>query len=144
MSKLHEHKPQLHQRVMHRRSELEATLALLEQDELTRTSPRAQAVADALAVLDSNLSAGWEHVGEVEAAQLARWLDNTPVLIETAVEPAQAEAIFRHLEGRWHLESAGFPMQNFQLEPAPPNAVTQTMKVLSPVAPSDTPNPTSP
>ena len=125
-----EHKPELHQRVMHRRSELEATLAHLSKDENTAKSLRAQAVTNALAVLDNNLSAGWEHVGAVESAQLARWLETTPILVDASVDQAQSEALYAHHEGRWHLEAAGFPMQNFELEPAPPNAKTRPMSTM--------------
>jgi len=131
MSAQPEHKHQLHQRVMHRRSELEATLALLNGDAATAKSARAQAVSEALAVLDGNLGSGWEHVGELEAMQLARWLENTPILVESTIEEGQAAAIFQHLEGRWHLETAGFPMQNFKPAPVANNAVTQTMPILS-------------
>ena len=84
-----EHKQQLHQRILERRSQLEANLRRLQANEETAASERLRAVDGALAELKTHSSGSdWSAVGESEAAALSRWLDQTRFLIEGDSTPA--------------------------------------------------------
>lgn len=68
-------KSQLRARVEQRLSELQAALSRPTSSTMSRSW--AQNIQDAIATAQASLSGGWEHVGEVEAAQLSRWLETT-------------------------------------------------------------------
>jgi hypothetical protein len=104
-----EHKKQLHEQILLRCSELEGTLSTMHNDERLAVSDRARAIEGALAALETHLSGGWEVIGEVEAAELTRWLDTTNVLYEPNAAPRVTSAVWARLEARWKLEQYKMP-----------------------------------
>ena len=77
-------KEQLRRRVMQRESELSKALEGLEGNEERRS-----ALQGALDAGRDYLKTGWEHIGEVEAAQLSRWLETSDTLVAQGI-PADA------------------------------------------------------
>ena len=75
-----QHKEELHARILERQVALTATRKALEADAHTVNGEQARAVDAALAQLDIHLKSGWENVGEMEAAELSRWLESTRTL----------------------------------------------------------------
>jgi len=69
-------KEQLRRRVMQRESDLSKALGELEGNEERRNA--LQAAIDAGRDV---LKTGWEHIGEVEASQLSRWLETSETLV---------------------------------------------------------------
>jgi hypothetical protein len=104
-----EHKKQLHEQILVRCSELEATLNALRGDEHLAQSGRARAVEDALSALETHLSGGWDVIGDVEAAALSRWLESTRFLHQPGAAPCSVGAIWARLEARWKLDGAKVP-----------------------------------
>jgi hypothetical protein len=80
----HEHKKQLHARILERCTLLYVTLSGLEANPDTATSERAGAVEEALAALQSHLTGGWDSIDESEAVALARWLRTSRFLVDDA------------------------------------------------------------
>jgi hypothetical protein len=72
-----EHKKQLHERVEARRQELECALSGLKSSDGTAPQEKVLAIETALQGLDAHLTGGWDRVSEVDAAQLAQWLEGT-------------------------------------------------------------------
>jgi hypothetical protein len=88
----HEHKKQLHDRILERCTQLYVTLGGLEAEAATATCERARAVEQALAALKTHLSGGWDAIDESEAAALTRWLESSRFLVGDAKpEPAAIE-----------------------------------------------------
>jgi hypothetical protein len=87
-------KAQLHRRVQTRLTDLEAArVQLAGQD---GNNQRAQAIETAIQVAQGQMTGGWEHVGQVQAAQLSLWLTSTEQLIlpspaETSAAQTRAE-----------------------------------------------------
>lgn len=77
-------KEQLRRRVMQRESDLSKALEGLEGNEERRS-----ALQGALDAGRDYLKTGWEHIGEVEAAQLSRWLETSDTLVAQGI-PADA------------------------------------------------------
>ena len=75
-------KEQLHHRVSVRMAELEAALAQLEGRQ--SHGERALAIATSIDTAKASMSGGWERVGEMEAAQLSKWLQTSEDLRVTA------------------------------------------------------------
>jgi hypothetical protein len=89
----HEHKKQLHDRVLERRGQLTESLLGLKADPLSAGSERARAVDAALAALETHLTGGWEAIDEPESAALTRWLESSRFLFDDAVAtPTMAPA----------------------------------------------------
>jgi hypothetical protein len=80
----HEHKKQLHDRILERCTELYVTLGGLEAEPATATCERARAVEEALAALKTHLSGGWDVIDESEAAALTRWLESSRFFVGDA------------------------------------------------------------
>jgi hypothetical protein len=80
----HEHKKQLHDRILERCTQLYVTLGGLEAEAATATCERARAVEEALAALKTHLSGGWDTIDESEAAALTRWLESSRFLVDDA------------------------------------------------------------
>jgi hypothetical protein len=83
----HEHKQQLHERVLERCSELKASLKSLQKDPQSAKSERARAVEESLAALDTHMTSGWEAIGEAESAALTRWLESSRFLFDSQPVP---------------------------------------------------------
>lgn len=75
-------KEQLHHRVSVRMAELEEALAQLEGRQ--SHGERALAIATSIDTAKASMSGGWERVGEMEAAQLSKWLQTSEDLRVTA------------------------------------------------------------
>lgn len=104
-----EHKKQLHEQIFLRSGELEGTLSTMQSDERLAVSDRARAIESAQAALETHLSGGWDVVGEVEAAELTRWLETTRSLCDPNAAPRVASAVWARLEARWKLEQYKVP-----------------------------------
>ena len=78
----HEHKKQLHDRVVERADELKAMLAGFKSDPEKAKSERAVAIERALAALETHLGGGWDVIDESEAAALTRWLESSRFLVD--------------------------------------------------------------
>ena len=78
----HEHKKQLHDRVLERCRQLQASLMGLYADPHSAKSERARAVEQSLAALQTHLSSGWESIDESEALALTRWLGLSRFLVD--------------------------------------------------------------
>lgn len=76
---VNDNKDQLRRRVMQRETDLANALTAL--DGSTANFERRDALVGALDAVRDVTKAGWEHVGEVEAAQLSRWLETSETLI---------------------------------------------------------------
>ena len=76
----HEHKKQLHDRVLERCTQLQAHLVGLQADPHSAKSEHARAVENALAALQTHLSGGWDSIDESESAALTRWLESSRFL----------------------------------------------------------------
>jgi hypothetical protein len=85
-----EDKSQLRRRVESRMSEMEAALGQLATDAAHES--RARDITTALEGAKGSISGGWDHVGEMEAAQLAHWLESTKFLVVQAAKPAPVPA----------------------------------------------------
>ena len=83
-----QHKEELHARVMERRAALASTRERLAADAHTANGEQLRGVDSALAQVDLHLKADWASVGEVEAAELARWLEAT----NTMQQPPKGQA----------------------------------------------------
>ncbi|HPH29377.1 MAG TPA: hypothetical protein PLA87_21155 [Pseudomonadota bacterium] len=81
-------KEQLHHRVSVRMAELEEALAQLEGRQ--SHGERALAIATSIDTAKASMSGGWERVGEMEAAQLSKWLQTSEDLRVTAPTAALA------------------------------------------------------
>jgi hypothetical protein len=77
-----QHKEELHARIMERRDALAATRERMAADAHTVNGEQFRAVDAALAVVEIHLKSGWASVGEVEAAELAGWLESTRFLTQ--------------------------------------------------------------
>lgn len=86
-----EHKKQLRERIEARRQELADALSQLEALEGTAPKEMVLAIQTSLQALEVHVGGGWDHVGEVEAQQLAQWLDSTQHL--GAVTPKDDAAL---------------------------------------------------
>lgn len=82
-----DHKGELRARVESRMQEMQEALTRL-GDEPNNKKWR-QDLQDSLQAAQSALSGGWERVGEVESAQLARWLDNAQTIGAAPVKTAE-------------------------------------------------------
>lgn len=86
-----DHKGALRARVEARMQEMQEALARLGSD--PNNKKWGQDIQDSLQAAQSALSGGWERVGEVESAQLARWLDNAQTIgaapVKTAETPSE-------------------------------------------------------
>mgnify|MGYP000258172669 CR=1 FL=1 len=86
-----DHKAALRARVEARMQEMQEALARLGSD--PNNKKWGQDIQDSLQAAQSALSGGWERVGEVESAQLARWLDNAQTIgaapVKTAETPSE-------------------------------------------------------
>ena len=89
----HEHKKQLHDRVLERRAQLEATLVASQDDEHFAKSERARAVENALAALRTHLTGGWEAIDSSESAALTRWLESSRFLFDAKLVTNAAPAL---------------------------------------------------
>ena len=89
----HEHKKQLHDRVLERCAQLQASLVGLQADPDSAKSERARAVEDALAALQTHLSGGWESIDESESAALSRWLESSRFLFDAELVPDATPAV---------------------------------------------------
>jgi uncharacterized membrane protein YccC len=93
----HEHKKQLHDRILERCAQLSATLVGLRTDAYNAASKRARAIEEALAALKTHLSGGWDSVDERESAELTRWLDSSRFLFDderaAATSVVEAEGV---------------------------------------------------
>lgn len=78
----HEHKKQLHDRVLERRGQLQATLTAFHGDERSANSERARAIENALAALGTHLTGEWELIDSTESAALTRWLESSRFLFD--------------------------------------------------------------
>jgi hypothetical protein len=78
----HEHKEELHARIIERQAALERTAKALVNDAHTAKGEQCRAVEGALAQLAFHLTSGWAKVGEMEAAELGRWLESTRLLVQ--------------------------------------------------------------
>jgi gas vesicle protein len=78
----HEHKKQLHDRVIERGNELKAMLAGFKSDPQSAKSERAVAIEAALAALETHLGGGWDVIDESESAALTRWLESSRFLFD--------------------------------------------------------------
>jgi gas vesicle protein len=78
----HEHKKQLHDRVVERSTQLEAMLVGFQSDPQNAKSERAIAIESALAGLQTHLAGGWDVIDESESAALTRWLDSSRFLFD--------------------------------------------------------------
>ena len=83
----HEHKKQLHDRVLERCTQLQASLVALQGDPANARSERARAVDSALAALQTHLSGGWDSIDESESAALTRWLESSRFLFDATPAP---------------------------------------------------------
>lgn len=86
----HEHKQQLHERIVERCRQMNLTLVTLRLDAKRAKSVRARAIEEALAALETHLIGGWASVDEPEAAALVRWLDSSRYLFDVTPIPAAA------------------------------------------------------
>lgn len=82
-----DHKAELRARVEARMQEMQEALARLGSD--PNNKKWGQDLQDSLQVAQNALSGGWERVGEVESAQLARWLDNAQKIGAAPVKTAE-------------------------------------------------------
>lgn len=73
-------KDQLRRRVEARKEELEQALACLKGKDANHE--RCNALSTELAYAESEMSGGWDRVGEIEARKLSQWLDATEYLTE--------------------------------------------------------------
>jgi hypothetical protein len=80
-----EYREQLRRRVQRRVAQLQQALADLDDNE--SLADRAQSLAAELQAAHDATSGGWDHVGEVEAAQLVRWLIHSESLIAAGSTP---------------------------------------------------------
>jgi hypothetical protein len=87
---MHEHKKQLHDRVIERSTQLEATLEGLKANTHNAKSERAQAIESALAALQTHVSGGWDTIGEPESAAITTWLETSRFLFDSNAPPAVA------------------------------------------------------
>jgi hypothetical protein len=86
-----DHKDQLYRRVTARMDDIEKALASLSGNDVN--SEHANALRLELANGKDAMSGGWEHVGEMEAARLSKWLESSQVLVGSGrVDPASAGA----------------------------------------------------
>ena len=85
----HEHKKQLHDRVVERSDELKAMLLGFQSDPQNAKSERALAIEGALAALQTHLSGGWDVIDESESAALTRWLDSSRFLFDGKTAPVE-------------------------------------------------------
>jgi hypothetical protein len=81
----HEHKKELHDRVIERSAQLKASLIQLQTDSDGAKSERAQAVEQALAALDTKMSADWNTIDEAGSAALSTWLETSKHLFDATV-----------------------------------------------------------
>lgn len=82
---------QLHRRVVTRIAELEKELATLQGKEAK--SEHANALKVELDIAKDATSGGWDHVGEMEAARLSKWLETSQVFVGSGpTDPASAGA----------------------------------------------------
>lgn len=82
---------QLHRRVATRIAELEKELATLQGKEAK--SEHANALKVELDIAKDATSGGWDHVGEMEAARLSKWLETSQVFVGSGpTDPASAGA----------------------------------------------------
>ena len=86
----HEHKQQLHERIVERCELMNRTLIALRLDAQKATCVRARAIEEALAAVETHLSGGWSSVDESEAAALVRWLKSSRYLFDVPPIPAAA------------------------------------------------------
>jgi len=77
-------KDQLRRRVMQREDDLSKALGELEGND-----DRRNALQGAIDAGRDVLKTGWEHIGEVEAAQLSRWLETSETLVLQGI-PAES------------------------------------------------------
>jgi hypothetical protein len=89
----HEHKKELHDKVIARREQLAASLAALQADPQNAKSERAGAVEAALAALQTHLGGGWESIDEQESAALTRWLESSRFLFDGEAAPEKAPVL---------------------------------------------------
>ena len=89
----HEHKKQLHDRVLERSTQLEATLEGLMADPHNAKSERARAIEAALAALQTHVSSGWDAIGEPESAAITTWLESSRFLFDSNPPPTDAAAV---------------------------------------------------
>ncbi len=108
---MHQHKKQLHERILRRQSALQSELELMRDLKKASCSVRERALADALGELSTHLSTGWDKVDGMEASELTRWLESTRFLVDDSRVDERAEAIFVHLESQWKLALYGVPEQ---------------------------------
>jgi hypothetical protein len=85
----HQHKKQLHDRVVERRDELKAMLLGFQSDPPNAKSERALAIEGALAALQTHLGGGWDVIDESESAALTRWLDSSRFLFDGKTTPVE-------------------------------------------------------
>jgi hypothetical protein len=81
---LKEKKDQLHRRVTARLTELESALANLKEAALQ--SEYAKALRSEIDIAKDTMSGGWEHIGEIEAAQLSQWLKSSQYLTDNSCD----------------------------------------------------------
>lgn len=87
-----ESKRQLRERVEARREHLQGMLAQLRESDVA-PKERIHAIEIALQGLEVQLAGGWECVGELESAALARWLEGTDVLDEAGQRETDGAAV---------------------------------------------------
>ena len=80
----HEHKKELHDKVLERSAQLKASLLALQTDPQNAKSERARAVEGALAALETHLSGGWELIDASGSVALTTWLDSSRFLVDSA------------------------------------------------------------
>ena len=84
---MHEHKKQLHDRVLERRTQLQASLVGLLADPRSAKSEHTRAVENSLAALQTHLCGGWESIDQSESAALTRWLESSRFLFVAKMVP---------------------------------------------------------
>lgn len=86
-----EKREQLYRRVTARIDDIEKELGKLQGAAVN--SEHAHALRAELAIGKDAMSGGWEHVGEVEAARLSKWLESSQILVGSGRnDPASAGA----------------------------------------------------
>lgn len=83
-------KDQLRRRVEARLVELELALSQLEGGK--SNNERCNAISTALQAVKNDAESGWDKVGEVEAAHLSRWLEQTEYLTVSGPTPSDSLA----------------------------------------------------
>ncbi|MCU1280329.1 MAG: hypothetical protein JWM53_3875 [bacterium] len=94
----HEHKKQLHDRVVERRGQLLQSLIGLKADPQNAESERARAVDGALAALETHLTGGWDSIDESESAALTRWLDSSRFLFDETLAHAATAVVAEQVQ----------------------------------------------